>query len=137
MQNLDGWKPYEEAKKIIAETGEATVYFVAVSCRGNPGARESKKLEKWLDSVIQSADVSLKLVQLREYEYSDRGERIYLQPAIKARIKSLTDFTNTWFDLQKIRNSSCGCSLMVSDSQHYDVRVMTSNFRAAAEIPSR
>jgi len=116
----EGWEPFEKLKTILAEKGEARVYFVSVECRGLPGIRETKKMQKWLDGIIQWADDSLKLVQVNAPYH---GENVWV-PAIKARIKNPEDFARIWWSLSKLTNSSCGCSLMVNDAQGYDVRVM-------------
>ena len=130
---LEGWKPFEEAKKIIAEKGEARVYFVAVECRSAPGVRETNKLRNWLligKGIGQEKDT--RLVSVERY-YDSGGE--HRAPAIRATVKSLEEFATYWWALSRLRNSSCGCSLMVNDAQGYDVRVMDTGHVTSTERP--
>lgn len=133
----EGWDKFEEVKKIISEKGSARVYFVAVSCSGRPGAREARKMQKWLEKRdIGTVKSFAQLVYLRDSGYDSRGNREidFKIPAIKCEVKTPEEFAEMWWSLQAIPNSSCGCSIMVSDSQSTDVRVMDMEHIAYGEI---
>lgn len=116
----EGWDEFEKVKKILAGKGEARVYFVAVACSGKPGAREARKMAKWITGQGYEVPMSLQRVSMG---YSMRNGEDF-SPAVMALVKTPEQFAKVWWGLQGIPNSSCGCSIMVTDGQGTDVRVM-------------
>ena len=129
--DLSGWAPFAECKTVIAEHGEARVYFVAVDCQRRPGAREALKMQRWAEGWNRRVMFgNARVVYLLEEGYSSKGTSSFPRPAVKVTVRSAGDFAQIWAELSKIPNSSCGCSIVVNDAQGFDVRVMRTDLIA-------
>ena len=118
-----------ELKTILAQKGEATVYFVAVDCQKKVGRREQRKIEKWVITEFLNPIQPQAVIVDSKYYISGTEKA----PAVKARITTEAQFIETFKSLAELTNSSCGCSLMINDGQGTDVRVMNVGYVTGGE----
>lgn len=125
LEKYREWDVFKKLEEILAKHGKARVYLVATSCGMNSPKSTFRKMRDFAQVHPGVRSIALKSEEWGGTKYKDGySTKTVSTPALTAIVQNAEVFMRLWEEANKIRAWGCGCSILISDGQAVDVRVM-------------